>query len=215
MEKSAAANAKLAFWYDFASTYSYLSAMRIEAMAKTAGVDVVWRPFLLGPIFKAQGWTTSPFNLYPAKGRYMVRDLERISGERGLPFVLPKNFPVNSLLAARLATQGDGTTWIGTFTRAVFAAQFMRGEDISDRSILSRILVDLGLDADRLFAGAESPAVKLRLREQTEAAQALGIFGAPSFTVNGELFWGDDRLEPAVRHAMGTSALFMGRSSGY
>ena len=91
----------LEFWYEFASTYSYLSAMRIDALAAAAGVAVAWKPFLLGPIFKAQGWDTSPFNLYPAKGRYMVRDLERLAADRGLAFVLPAVFPQNSLRATR------------------------------------------------------------------------------------------------------------------
>ena len=85
----AARGPTLEFWYEFASTYSYLSAMRIEALATAAGVAVEWKPFLLGPIFKAQGWDTSPFNLYPAKGRYMMRDLERLTAERGLRFARP------------------------------------------------------------------------------------------------------------------------------
>jgi 2-hydroxychromene-2-carboxylate isomerase len=83
---------KLEFWFDFASTYSYLTAMRIEPLAAAAGVDVAWRPFLLGPIFKSQGWMTSPFNLYPAKGRYMIRDCERLAETRGIVFHMPSTF---------------------------------------------------------------------------------------------------------------------------
>jgi 2-hydroxychromene-2-carboxylate isomerase len=98
-----AAGARLEFWYDFASTYSYLSAMRIEALAARAGVEVLWKPLLLGPIFRAQGWDNSPFKIYPAKGRYMVRDMERLAAARGLLFKLPWPFPQNSLHAARLA----------------------------------------------------------------------------------------------------------------
>ena len=90
----------LAFWYEFASTYSYLTVMRIEAEASLAGVAIKWRPFLLGPIFVSQGWTTSPFNIYPAKGRYMVRDIGRIAAARGLPFKMPETFPVKGLKAA-------------------------------------------------------------------------------------------------------------------
>src|SRR4030095_8708437 len=91
------------FFYEFASTYSYITAMRIAPLAETAEVTVRWRPFLLGPIFKAQGWETSPFNLYPAKGRYMVRDCERQCAALGLVFRLPEPFPASSLLASRVA----------------------------------------------------------------------------------------------------------------
>ena len=94
----------LEFWYEFASTYSYLAAMRIEPLAEAAGVDIRWRPFLLGPIFAAQGWTSSPFNLFPAKGRYMWRDMERQAAALGLPFRKPDPFPQNALLAARVAS---------------------------------------------------------------------------------------------------------------
>jgi 2-hydroxychromene-2-carboxylate isomerase len=128
--------AQLQFWYEFASNYSYLSAMRVEELARKAGVEVDWRPFLLGPIFKSQGWHTSPFNLFPAKGRHMVRDMQRIAAARGIPFVLPNPFPPNGLQAARLAYVGKAEGWIAPFTRAVFAAEFGSGEDISDPAVL-------------------------------------------------------------------------------
>ena len=95
--------ARAEFWYEFASSYSYPAAMRVEALAAERGVALAWRPFLLGPLFAAQGWRDSPFNLYPAKGRYMWRDLERICGALGLPLTRPDPFPQNSLLAARVA----------------------------------------------------------------------------------------------------------------
>ena len=108
----------LDFWFDFASTYSYPAAMRIGALAEDAGVRVRFRPFLLGPIFQAQGWTTSPFNLYAAKGRNMWRDLERLCADLGLPFRRPDPFPQNSLLAARVALAGLGRTDAREFSRA-------------------------------------------------------------------------------------------------
>src|SRR6516225_5952874 len=130
----------LDFWFDFASTYSYLAAMRIGPLAQKAEVRVRLRPFLLGPIFKAQGWSTSPFNLYPAKGRHMWRDLERSCNELRVPFRRPDPFPQNR-------------------------------------------------------------------RAQTDEAQRRGLFGAPSFTTaDGELFWGNDRLEPALRWAKAPAA---------
>src|SRR5215207_5334269 len=101
----------LEFWYEFASTYSYLAAMRIEPLAEAAGVDIRWRPFLLGPIFAAQGWTSSPFNLFPAKGRYMWRDMERQAAALGLPFNKPDPFPQNGLIAARVALYGADHPW--------------------------------------------------------------------------------------------------------
>jgi 2-hydroxychromene-2-carboxylate isomerase len=188
-------------WYEFASTYSYLSAMRVEAAAASAGVSVEWKPFLLGPIFHAQGWDNSPFNLYPAKGRYMVRDIERLAGERGLRFALPKPFPQNSLLAARVALVGAEEGWIAPFTRAVFAAEFADGAQIADKAMLASLLDGLRLDSKRILSRIEQPEIKDRLKQQTAEAQQLGIFGAPSFVCDGELFWGDDRLEQALAWA--------------
>jgi 2-hydroxychromene-2-carboxylate isomerase len=198
-----AAGSRIEFWYEFASTYSYLSAMRIEALAASAGVEIAWKPLLLGPIFRAQGWDTSPFNLYPAKGRYMVRDIERLAAARGLPFKLPSPFPQNSLHAARLALIGFAEGWGVAFTRAVYEAQFADGANIGDKRVLGGLLARLGLDAEALLARSETPETKQRLRQQTEEAQELGIFGAPSFLTRGELFWGDDRLEEALAMAVG------------
>ena len=112
----------LDFWYEFASTYSYPAAMRVEALARDAGVAVRWRPFLLGPIFAAQGWTSSPFNLYPAKGKNMWRDMERQCARAGLPLKRPSPFPQNSLAAARVAVAGREAGWTAAFSKALFAA---------------------------------------------------------------------------------------------
>ena len=190
---------RLEFWYEFASNYSYLSAMRISELAQRARIEVVWRPFLLGPIFKAQGWETSPFNIYPVKGRYMLRDMQRLTTRRGLPFRMPATFPANGLKAARLALVGSDEGWIEPFTRAVFAAEFGRGEDISDPGVIAGELTRLGLDAARMMERAEAADIKQRLKDQTAEAASRGIFGAPTFiTEDGELFWGDDRLDHAI-----------------
>ncbi len=197
---------RLQFWYDLASNYAYLSAMRIEELAADAGVEIVWRPFLLGPIFKAQGWDTSPFNLYPAKGRYMIRDMQRIAADRGIAFMKPAAFPAHSLLAVRIAHAGEIAGWTGRFTKAAFTAEFGHGADIADTAVLENILATLGLDAAAVMASAASAPVKDGLKARTAEAQGLGIFGAPSFvTDDGELFWGDDRLEQALRWARKTT----------
>jgi len=190
---------KIQFWYDFASNYSYLSAMRIEEEAAMEGIGVEWRPFLLGPIFAAQGWDTSPFKIYPAKGRHMIRDMERICADRGMSFRLPEPFPQNSLQAARLALIGEGEGWAPAFTRELFRLEFGEGASLADRQVLALALAAAGQDAEAQMQRTQAPEIKTRLRARNEEAQALGIFGAPTFiTEGGELFWGDDRLEQAL-----------------
>jgi 2-hydroxychromene-2-carboxylate isomerase len=188
------------FWFDFASSYSYPAAMRIEKVAAREGVAVSWRPFLLGPIFAAQGWRDSPFNIYPAKGQYMWRDLERICGREGLPLRRPGTFPQNSLVAARCAlvlAPADRPA----FSRAVFSAEFGQGLRIDEPAAIKSALAAAGLPEDAL-ASASSEEIKSALRSQTEEAQRLHIFGAPTFvTHDGELFWGNDRLEEAIEWA--------------
>src|SRR5215831_5047355 len=133
-------SATIDFWFDFASTYSYPAAMRIGPSAETAGVRVRFRPFLLGPIFKAQGWTTSPFNLYPAKGRHMWRDLERLCADLGLPFRRPDPFPQPSLLAARVALAALDHGCGEDFCRAMFRAEFAEGRSIDDPAVIGELL---------------------------------------------------------------------------
>jgi 2-hydroxychromene-2-carboxylate isomerase len=194
--------AVLDFWFDFASTYSYPTALRIGGLAGKAGIEVRFRPFLLGPIFKAHGWNTSPFNLYPAKGRHMWRDLERTCDELRLPFRRPEPFPQPSLLAARVALVGLGDVWGKDFCVAVFRAEFADGEPIGEPATMRAILADLKVDPQRTMTAAQSDAIKERLRSQTAEAQRLEIFGASTFmTADGELFWGNDRLENAIAWA--------------
>ena len=187
------------FWFEFASTYSYPAAMRIAPLAKARGVNVRWRPFLLGPIFKALGWDNSPFNLYPVKGRYMWRDLERICGALALPFMQPSPFPQNSLMATRVALAGLAQGWGEDYCRAIYTCEFSEGRNIAEPTTIAAVLTSLGQNADAVLQEARGDAIKAALRAQNEEAQRLGIFGAPSFvTQDGELFWGNDRLEAAL-----------------
>lgn len=195
----------LEFWYEFASTYSYLAAMRIEGLAAGAGVEVRWRPFLVGPIFAGQGWNSSPFNLFPAKGRNMWRDIEREAARQGLSTPKrPDPFPQNSLSATRAATYGMDHDWLIPFSKAVYEAEFSRGRSIAEPQAVVGILDGLGLDGTVILKAAASEANKGRLRVNGEEARSRGIFGAPTFlTDDGELFWGNDRLEQALAWAAG------------
>ncbi len=194
---------RLEFWFEFGSTYSYLSSARIEDAAAAAGVLISWEPFLLGPIFREQGWNDSPFNVYPVKGRYMWRDVERRCAGYGIPFTKPSRFPRSSLLAARVACLAWAASelWLPGFAQAVFRANFTEDREIGDPEEVRAILDSLGLPGGELVQRAAAPENKELLRERTERAAELGIFGAPSFVVGGELFWGDDRLEDALAWA--------------
>ncbi len=194
------------FWYEFASTYSFLAAERIEALAAARGVSLRWRPFLLGPIFRAQGYTTTPFLVHEAKGRYMWRDLERWCERLGLPFVRPAAFPLNGLMAARvaLALPDDARP---AFTKAVYRRAFCEGLDIADETLIAGIVRTVDVELEPALAAARTDLVKHALRRQTETAAALGIFGAPTLvTADGELFWGNDRVEEALDWAFAESA---------
>lgn len=188
---------RLDFWLEYASTYSYLAAMRIEPMAAERGMELRWRPFLLGPIFAEQGWRNSPFNIYPNKGRYMWRDMERLCARQGLALRRPDPFPQNSLLAARVAWALPEEAR-PEFSRLVFAAAFGEGRQIAERDTLAAILQTLGQHPSHILEQAAGEPVKAKLKRETDEAKRLGVFGAPAFvTEDGEIFWGNDRLEAA------------------
>lgn len=193
-----AAPTPIEFWFDFASTYSYPAAMRVEEVAGRFGCRVKWRPFLLGPIFKEQGWKDSPFNIYPIKGRYMWRDLERLCTALRIPFCKPSEFPRRGLLATRIACAGEENAWVLEFVHRVYTANFVEDLDIAETSVLLNCLSGLVEDPAAVLSAARGQDAKARVRRNTERAIALGIFGAPTFVVGEELFWGNDRLEAAL-----------------
>jgi len=188
---------RLEFWFDFASTYSYVAAMRIQGLCSQREVDLEWRPFSLGPIFQMQGWDDSPFNLNARRGAYMWRDMERLAKKGNLPWRKPSVFPRNSVLAARIACAADAQTWCGDFIRRVFVGNFGEDLDIGDPSILAALLDEVGAP-EGFPEKATSPEFRGSLRRNTEIAIDLGIFGAPNCVVDGELFWGEEALEDAL-----------------
>src|ERR1035437_4473728 len=151
------------FWFDFASSYSYLAAMRVDPLAPAPSIKVNWRPFLLGPVFTAMGWNDSPLqhlsvqgslhvarhgrlnvegriDIYPSKGRYMWRDMERLCKYYGVPLKRPSKFPRNGLRPARIICAHQDAPWVPDFVRAVFTAGFAGDQDIGEREVIADLL---------------------------------------------------------------------------
>jgi len=186
---------EIACWFDFASNYSYLSVLRL---ARQTEVAVNWKPFLLGPIFKEQGWDNSPFVLQKDKGAYVWQDMPRECAKYGLPWRQPSEFPRRSLLAARVALLGEHQPWMAEFCARTMLANFEHDADIGSEGVIADILTGIGLDAGALLAAAQSEDNKARLRARGEEAKSLHIFGAPTFFAGSEMYWGNDRLSDAL-----------------
>ena len=192
---------EIEFWFEFGSNYSYLSVMRIEDEARRRNVHIAWKPFLLGPIFRALGFENSPFVLQKEKGAYVWEDMARQCRKYGLRWTQPSTFPRLGVLPLRVALLGAERPWIGAFCRQVMELNWALDQDINQPEPLARILAELGLPAADLLDQAQSEPTKALLREQTEQARLRGIFGAPTFFVGTEMFWGNDRLDDALLFA--------------
>jgi 2-hydroxychromene-2-carboxylate isomerase len=193
------ASPEIEFWFEFGSNYSYLSVMRVEDEAQRSGVRISWKPFLLGPIFRALGMESSPFVLQKEKGAYMQQDMTRLCRKYGLPpWVKPSVFPRLGLLPSRIVLLGAEQPWVGAFCRKVMELNFVLDQEINHPAQIEPILTALDLPSSDILEQAQSESIKTRLREQTDQARARGIFGAPTFFVGTEMFWGNDRLDDAL-----------------
>jgi 2-hydroxychromene-2-carboxylate isomerase len=182
------------FTFDFSSPYSYLASELIDELAAKYGREVKWRPMLLGATFAKTG--SAPLTSIPLKGDYSKHDFARSARYFGIPFRLPSNFPKATHQAARAyywLHDGDCAK-AREFAQAVFRAYFRDDRDIADVAVVLDIAAVLGVDRDALAAALNNPAIKERLKSETESAIAKGIFGAPFIIVDGEAFWGADRL---------------------
>ena len=186
------------FWFEYGSTYTYLTVARIDSITQTRRIPVHWRPFLLMPIMTEQGMEKGPFLPYPAKLRYMWRDLERRAQHHRISYQKPSVYPPNTLLTARIGCLGQKEGWCSTFTKEVFRLHWTENVVIGTEENIRRSLNSIKKDVEYTIAIALAEDNKLALRTQTEKARALGIFGSPTFVVGDEIFWGDDRLEDAV-----------------
>lgn len=184
--------APITFYYEFASPYAYLASERIEAIAGKHGRTIVWKPFLLGIVFKRTG--AGPLTQIPLKGRYAARDLPRSARRWGVPFTMPPRFPFLSVNAARLVYWA-GEDRAPDLTHAFFRASFRDGLNLHETGVTLDVAADAGLDRAAAEAAIKDPAVKARLSEETEAAIEAGVCGSPFFLVDGEPFWGSDRLD--------------------
>ncbi|MBP9653219.1 MAG: 2-hydroxychromene-2-carboxylate isomerase [Rhodocyclaceae bacterium] len=182
------------FYFDFSSPYSYIASEVIDGLAERYGRKVKWRPMLLGVVFQKTG---QPLLVnVPLKGEYSLRDFARSARYHGVPFNFPAKFPLSTVSAARAYywLHGQDCAKARQFARAAFRAYWVDGRDISDLAVLQEIAAGLGVDPAALAAGVATPEIKERLRAETEAALAKGMCGAPWFVVDGEPFWGADRL---------------------
>ena len=182
------------FYFDFSSPYSYLASERIDDLVAKHGRKVKWRPIMLGAAFKASGL---PFLVsVPLKGDYSKRDFDRSARFMGVPYKFPPKFPVTTLAAARgyYWLHGQDCAKAREFAHAVFRAYWVDGRDIGELPVVLEIAGTLGIDIDAYTAAIATPEIKDRLKQETDAAIAKGMFGAPYFMVDGEPFWGADRL---------------------
>lgn len=182
------------FFFDFGSPYSYLAYKALPAIAAAQGAQIVWRPMLLGGVFKATG-NHSPVEI-AAKGKWLQRDLQRWAARYGAPFRNNPHFPVNTLVLMRgAAGMQMRATDFPKYLETIFHAMWEEPRNLGDPQELAAVLRRAGFDADAFLALAHDPAVKEQLKNNTEEAVARGVFGAPTFFVGAEMFWGQDRLD--------------------
>jgi len=185
---------KVEFWYDFSSPFSYLGSTQIERVAREAGAELIWRPMLLGALFKTIGTANVPLlNMSAAKRRYYARDLENWAAYWKAPFKFTTRFPMKTVTALRLALQAGDR--IADMTHALYRALWVDDRDISDEATLRDILSANNFDAEALLTGTRDPNIKQRLFDATSEAESRQVFGAPTSVVNDMAFWGQDRLD--------------------
>ena len=190
--------AQVEFFYDFSSPYSYLASTQVEGLEKRTGVPVVWRPFAVGFVFKETGNAMTAS--VPAKGKHMLKDLERWAEFYGVPFHWPSLFPLKSTPALRAALAAEEQGKLRELSRAFFHTYWVENQDPTQPEKIKELAGKLGLPGEKILARAEEPEIKDKLRANTSEAVRRGAFGAPTFFVGEEMFWGNDRIEMVERH---------------
>jgi 2-hydroxychromene-2-carboxylate isomerase len=183
------------FWFDFSSPYGYLASYRIDAIGAEFGREVLWRPYLLGAVFKSSG--QSPLVAQPMRGPYHLKDMQRTARRQNVPLVLPEGFPMATIAAGRAFYWQEATDprRARDLAKALYRAAFAQGRNITTTEVVVEVGKEIGIDPAALAAGIATPAVKERLKAETDSAIARGIFGSPFILADGEPFWGNDRLD--------------------
>ena len=183
------------FYFDVGSPASYLAWTQLPEIAQQARSEVEYRPFLLGGVFQATG-NRSPMEV-PAKGQYMQDDLQRYAQRYGVQFSHNPNFPINTLMLMRgaLGLQMREPDRMVPYVDAVFRAIWVDAKNMNDPAVVGAVLQQAGFEPEKLLALTADPAVKDQLKVVTQEAVARGVFGAPTFFVGDQMFWGQDRLE--------------------
>lgn len=184
---------KVEFFYDIVSPASYLAFTQMPQLAKDTGADIVYRPFFLPGLFKAAG-STSPITV-PAKGKWLFDDLKRHAAKFGVPFVMNKHFPPNSLYVMRGLVAWQDKPEIVALTDGFYRAMWVRDEDINDATVVRRVVEAASVDPEEWQAAINDPDIKQKIFDITDEAKNRGMFGAPTFFVGEEMHWGQDRLE--------------------
>ena len=187
------------FYFDFASPYGYMAATKISALAAKHGRAVEWKPILLGVVFKVTG--AVPLPSAPLKGEYSRRDMERSARLFKVPFKWPSKFPIAGQSPSRViySLEGQGAARQEEVTLALYRAYMVDDRDISSPAIAAEVAASAGMDRQKVLDAIADPVMKEKLKTETEAAIQLGVFGSPYVIVDGEPFWGFDRLEHVDR----------------
>ena len=180
------------FFYDYLSPYAYLAWLRLPEVCKERGIEIIPRPVLFAGLLNH--WCHLGPAEIPPKGRHVFRECARFAALAGIPFRSPRYHPFRPLTALRVSLAEVAADKQAEVISAIFTAGWANGEDLGSVATISAALNSSGLDGDSLIAAADSPSAKLKLRQETDAAVALGVFGIPTVVVDGELFWGLDQL---------------------
>jgi 2-hydroxychromene-2-carboxylate isomerase len=183
------------FWFDVGSPASYLAWTQLPGIARDTGAQIDWRPMLLGGVFHAAG-NKSPMEV-PAKGRYMNEDLRRFAARHGVEYRLNPHFPINTLMLMRAAVglQMREPQRFQAYLEAVQRAIWVEGRNLNDAQETEAMLARAGFDPQAVLALTQDPEVKEKLKAVTQEAVSRGVFGAPTFFVEGDMYWGQDRLD--------------------